>query len=146
MRYTIAAATVITLIVGIATGFALTATVFEAEAKPPPPGPQPVEEQNLDGSGFIAVHEQGVADVNVVPMPSQASGPLEFTTIQTKLCTISPTGFCDLEPDTLDTLDVNAILTTLSSEGWDLVEVSPIDKVWGSNEPAILYTLSRQVP
>lgn len=30
-----------------------------------PPGGLDVNEQNLDGSGYIAVHEQGVADVNV---------------------------------------------------------------------------------
>ncbi len=71
MRYIIPAATAMTLVVGIAIGFALTATVFEAEAKPPPPGPQPVEEQNLDASRSIAVHEQGVADVNVLSLPSQ---------------------------------------------------------------------------
>ena len=65
MRYIIAAATAFVLIVGVAVGFALTATVFEAEAKPPPVV-QPGEEQKLNASGFIAVHEQGTADVNVV--------------------------------------------------------------------------------
>lgn len=143
MRYIIAV-TALALVVGIALGFVVSRGLDRSASAAPPT--QAVEEQNLDGSGFIAVHEQGTADVNVISLPSPDPGPLEFTTIQTKLCTASPTGFCDLEPDTLDTLDVNAILTTLSSEGWDLVEVSPIDKVFGSNEPAILYTLSRQIP
>ena len=65
---------VVILALGIVLGLGLQATVFEAEAKPPPPEPptpQPVLEQNLDADGFIAVHEQGVADVNVVSMPSQ---------------------------------------------------------------------------
>ncbi len=83
MKLTALAAVILAL--GIVIGFALTATVFEAEAKPPPEV-QPVEEQNLDGSGFIAVHEQGtvnvagtvdvgnlpaVQDVNVISLPSQ---------------------------------------------------------------------------
>lgn len=62
--------TVVVLALGIVLGLTLQGTVFEAEAKPPPET-QPVEEQNVDGSGFIAVHEQGTADVNIVSMPSQ---------------------------------------------------------------------------
>ena len=37
----------------------------DAGAAPPPPSPAQVREQNLDGSGFIRVHEQGTANVNV---------------------------------------------------------------------------------
>ena len=35
----------------------------QAGAAPPPPAPTQVREQNLDGSGFIRVHEQGTANV-----------------------------------------------------------------------------------
>ncbi len=139
MRYIIAAATALTLIVGIAIGFALTATVFEAEAKPPPEV-QPVEEQNVDGSGFIAVHEQGVADVNVVSMPSQDPGPLEFTHVIAKLC-VSESALCIEGTGAVP--NVNEQLTSLSAQGWKLVEVTsasfgPADKV--------IFTLSRPVP
>lgn len=36
----------------------------------------PVREQNLDSEGFIAVHEQGVADTNVTNLPTDAAGAL----------------------------------------------------------------------
>jgi hypothetical protein len=45
-----------------------------SEAAKPPPREQPVREQNVDASGYIAVHEQGIADVNVVSMPSVSGG------------------------------------------------------------------------
>lgn len=35
-----------------------------------------VREQNLDSEGFIAVHEQGVADTNVTNLPTDAAGAL----------------------------------------------------------------------
>jgi hypothetical protein len=70
----LSALAVVLLALGIVLGLALRGTVFEAEAKPPSPGSQPVEEQNVDANGYIAVHEQGVADVNVVSMPSASGG------------------------------------------------------------------------
>ena len=66
------AVAVVLVAIGIVLGLGLQGTVFEAEAKPPPPEPptpQPVLEQNLDADGFIAVHEQGTADVNVRNLP-----------------------------------------------------------------------------
>ena len=141
MRYIIAAATALALVVGIAIGFALTATVFEAEAKPPPEV-QPVEEQNVDARGFVAVHEQGVADVNVVSLPSLDLGPLEFTHVQARTCTNSPTGFCVL--GATDSVDVDGILTSLSSQGWRLVETN--SGTASSSSLLVLYTLSRPVP
>ncbi len=75
MRYIIAAAA-FALVASIALGFALRGGAFEAEAKPPPEV-QPVEEQNVDGSGYIAVHEQGVADVNVTNASLPVSGTVD---------------------------------------------------------------------
>ena len=75
MRYIIAAAT-IALVAGIALGFVLGSGAFEAEAKPPPEI-QPVEEQNLDGNGFMAVHEQGVAEVNVTNASLSVAGTVD---------------------------------------------------------------------
>ena len=76
MRYIIAA-TVFALVAGIALGFVLRGAAFEAQADEEE---QPVREQNLDGDGFIAVHEQGVADVNVVSVPSQAGRLIDLGT------------------------------------------------------------------
>jgi hypothetical protein len=68
----------------------------QAGAAPPPPSPTQVREQNLDGSGFIRVHEQGTAnvagtvnignmpavqDVNVVSLPTQTGQVIEVGTI-----------------------------------------------------------------
>jgi len=73
MRYIITTATVVALIVGIALGFVASwgldgaASAAPAETK--------VREQNLDGSGLIRVHEQGVANVSV----TNASMPVNGT-------------------------------------------------------------------
>ncbi len=70
MRYIIVTAT-IALIAGISLGFVVSrGLVGTASAAPKA---QAVEEQNLDANGFIAVHEQGTADVNVVSAPPQAA-------------------------------------------------------------------------
>ncbi len=53
----------VTLVAGVAMGSALMGTAGADPAGPP--GGLEVIEQNLDGDGYIAVHEQGVADVNV---------------------------------------------------------------------------------
>lgn len=164
MRYIIAAATAFALVVGIAIGFTLTARVFEAEAKPPPPGPQAVEEQNLDGSGFIAVHEQGTADVNVtnaalpvsgtvdvgnlpvvqdvnvISLPSQDPGPLEFTHF---IVRISPNGDVR-DPSTGEPFDKDATLIGLSAQGWELVRLDIVP--FPSADTNVIYTLSRPAP
>ena len=69
MRYVIAAAAMFALIGGIALG-AVVSRGLDGSASAAPPT-QAVEEQNLDASGFIAVHEQGVVDVDVVSLPAQ---------------------------------------------------------------------------
>jgi hypothetical protein len=67
MRVIIVVALVMVAVVSVFGGSQL---LNQAGAAPPPPQPQPVREQNLDSSGFIRVHEQGTANVNVVSMPS----------------------------------------------------------------------------
>ena len=55
---------VVTLALGIALGFVVSRSLDgSASAAPPPPADTKVREQNLDGSGFIRVHEQGTANV-----------------------------------------------------------------------------------
>lgn len=75
----LSALSVVLLALGIVLGLALRDTVFVAEAKPPEPEPQiqPVEEQNVDANGYIAVHEQRVADVNVTNASLPVSGTVE---------------------------------------------------------------------
>lgn len=55
----------------------------------PPPQDQKVREQNLDGGGFIRVHEQGTANVNgtvnVGNLPLDASGNLRVVSGFTKV-------------------------------------------------------------
>ena len=164
MKFTALAVAIIAL--GIVLGLGLQGTVFEAEAKPPPPeppAPQPVLEQNVDGSGFIAVHEQGVTDVNVTNaalpvsgtvdvgnLPAvqdvnviSAPGPVEFTHIQVRpACGPTATGFCVVGSN--DVFDLNQALTSLSSQGWNLVEVVP--SFFGASEHVLVYTLSRPLP
>ena len=77
MRYIIAATTALALVVGIALGFVVSKGLDGSASAAPPT--QAVEEQNLDGDGFIAVHEQGTADVNVVSMPSLEGRLIELT-------------------------------------------------------------------
>src|SRR3972149_2735320 len=65
MRFIIAAATAFALIAGMALGFAVSQGLDgSASAAPPPPADTKVREQNLDGGGFIKVHEQGTANVS----------------------------------------------------------------------------------
>jgi hypothetical protein len=47
----------------------LIAGYVQAGAAPPAPPDQKVREQNLDGSGWIAVHEQGTASVSITGTP-----------------------------------------------------------------------------
>lgn len=52
-----------------------------ATAQSPDPHPgasQPVRELNVDGSGAIRVHEQGVADVNVTNLPLPVTGTVDI--------------------------------------------------------------------
>jgi hypothetical protein len=65
---------------GLVGAWAITQLTEQAGAAPPPPQPQQVREQNLDGSGFIRVHEQGTANVNVVSLPQTPSeSPRTYT-------------------------------------------------------------------
>ena len=73
MRYIIAT-TAVALVVGIALGFVVSRELDGSASAAP--RAQAVEEQNLDGSGFIRVREQGVVDVNVVNLPLDAEGRL----------------------------------------------------------------------
>ena len=137
MRYIIAA-TAFALVAGIALGFVMS-NGLDGSASAAPKA-QVVREENVDASGFIAVHEQGVADVNVVSMPSQDPGPLEFTHVIAKLC-VSESALCIEGTGAVP--NVNEQLTSLSAQGWKLVEVTsasfgPADKV--------IFTLSRPVP
>ena len=147
MRYIIAA-TAFALTAGIALGVIVSEGLDGSASAAPPT--QAVEEQNLDASGSIAVHEQGVADVNVVSMPSLDSGPQEFTHVIAKLCSPSDsgggtTGFCGFgdAPATTTPLDVNAELTALSAQGWSLTTV--IEATKGATD-FVVYTLSRPAP
>jgi hypothetical protein len=139
MRYIVAAATAFALMAGITLGFILSRG-FDGPASAAPPA-RAVEEQNLDANGFIRVHEQGTSDVNVVSLPWEDG--LAFTHVQAKLCTNSPTGFC--VPGTSDALDLNTTLTSLSIQGWRLVEINAGEAA-GANEPVVLYTLSAPAP
>ena len=56
--------------VGIVTAFAADQLIPSHDAgAAPQPQVQQVREQNLDGSGFIRVHEQGTPNVNVSKLP-----------------------------------------------------------------------------
>ena len=65
---------VIGLTSGLVGAFAVSKLSGTAGAAPPPPGPQQVREQNLDASGFIRVHEQGTANVNLTNASVPVSG------------------------------------------------------------------------
>lgn len=128
------------LALGVVLGLGLNSTVFEAEAKPPPPGPQAVEEQNVDASGFIAVHEQGVADVNVVSMPSLDPGPQEFTHFTVS---VNPNGTVR-DPSTSELFDIDATLIGLSAQQWELVGIDTLP--YPASSTIVIYTLSRPAP
>ena len=155
MRYIITTAAVVALIAGIALGFVASRGLDgSASAAPPPPADTKVREQNLDGSGLIRVHEQGTAnvsgtvdvgnlpavqDVKVVAMPAQESGPFEFMTIHARHC-LSETALCLQgvgEPPTF-----NTEMTTLSAQGWSLVEMAPLFP----NTNVLVLILRRPVP
>ena len=57
----------------------MSSALAESPPDPRPGATQPVREQNLDGSGYIAVHEQGVADVNVTNSSLQVSGSVDVS-------------------------------------------------------------------
>ena len=78
MRYIIAG-TAFALVAGITLGFILSSGLDDSVSAAPPT--QAVEEQNLDANGFIAVHEQGTADVagtvDVGNLPLDGNGNLQ---------------------------------------------------------------------
>jgi hypothetical protein len=91
MKGLVALAVIAAFASGLIGTWAFSQLTEQAGAAPPPPSPQQVREQNLDGSGFIRVHEQGTAnvagtvnvgnlpsvqDVNVLSMPAQSTGRL----------------------------------------------------------------------
>ena len=161
MRYIIAT-TAFALVAGIALGFVVSNGLDGSASAAPPT--QAVEEQNLDGSGFIAVHEQGTADVNVtnaalpvsgtvdvgnlpvvqdvnvISLPSQDPGPLEFTHF---IVRISPNGDVR-DPSTGEPFDIDATLIGLSAHGWELVRLDIVP--FPSADTNVIYTLSRPAP
>ena len=136
MRYIIAAATAFALVAGIALGFVVSRGLEDSASAAPKT--QAVEEQNVDANGFIAVHEQGTADVNVVSMPSQDLGPFEFTTLHARLCN-SETSLCVKRLNPPNT-DLFADLESLSAQGWSLIDITR------SEQGFLIYTLSRPLP
>ena len=99
-----------------------------------PTEPLEILEQNLDETGNIKVHEQGVVDVRVVEQPSI---PLEFTHILAVVTATSSTGYASATSGTTE-LDVDELLTTLSAQGWELVRLNVITTTGLSH-----YTLAR---
>ena len=75
MRYIIAGATALALIAGIALGFVVSRGLDGAASAAP--AETKVREQNLDGSGLIRVHEQGIANVNVTNTSVPVSGTVD---------------------------------------------------------------------
>ncbi len=164
MRRVILLTAIAALLSGLVGAFAFGLPFGEATAAPPPPSPTKVLEQNLDGDGLIRVHEQGMAnvtgtvnvgnlpavqDVNVLSVPSQDSGPLEFTHVMARMCTPSDsgggtTGFCAFGDAPVTPLDVNAQLTALAGQGWRLMTVSTPN--YNNTRDIVVYTLSRPVP
>ncbi len=153
MRYIIAAATAFALIAGIALGVVVS-NGLDGSASAAPKA-QAVEEQNVDASGSIAVHEQGTAnvagtvdvgnlpaiqDVNVVSLPSQDPGPLEWTHF---IVRISPNGEVR-DPSTGEPFDIDATLLGLIAQGWELVRLDILP--FPAADTNVIYTLSRPAP
>ena len=133
MRYIIAAA-VFALVAGIALGF-IVSRGLDGSASAAPKA-QAVREQNLDGSGFIAVHEQGVADVNVV---SVTSGLMEYTHLYIK---VQSNGSVEAPPT--GSIDLDAELTALGAQGWNIASTE--SWVEPDTVARVLYTLTRPAP
>jgi hypothetical protein len=70
------------LFVLLATAVLLSGIVAQAPPEPTLGPSQPVREQNLDSSGWIAVHEQGTSDVNVVNGSLDVSGTVSVSNSQ----------------------------------------------------------------
>jgi hypothetical protein len=71
-------------------GLGLAGMLFRTPATAGPPDPtqgatQPVREQNLDDTGLIRVHEQGVADVNVTNTPLDVQGSVDIANFPTSI-------------------------------------------------------------
>ena len=129
----LAALAIVVLALGIVLGIALRGTGSQtAEAKPP----QAVVEQNVDGNGFIAIHEQGVADVNVVSMDS---GPFEYRTLFGRPTNTSSTGWSAFPSNAAD-FDLDASLTASAADGWEVVHVV------GGSAGVVVFTLARPAP
>jgi hypothetical protein len=64
---------------GFFVGTALLSTATAENPDPHPGAPLPVREQNLDANGWIAVHEQGEADVNITNGSLQVSGAVSVS-------------------------------------------------------------------
>jgi hypothetical protein len=74
MKGLVTLAVIAVLATGLIGTWAFSQVTDDVGAAPPPPSPQQVREQNLDGSGFIRVHEQGTANVNVTNGSLPVSG------------------------------------------------------------------------
>ncbi len=75
MRYIIAVGTAFVLVVGLALGLAVSRGLDGSASAAPPT--ETVREQNLDGDGFIRVHEQGTANVSVTNASLPVSGTVD---------------------------------------------------------------------
>lgn len=104
MRHIVALVIVVSVVAGLAGGLAVAQLSDRAGAAAPPPSATRVREQNLDGGGFVRVHEQGTAnvagtvnvgnlpavqDVNVVSTPPAAP---QGRLVELGTATVSGTG------------------------------------------------------
>jgi len=81
MHRTVLLTTAIGLACGLLGAFAYDQLTSDAGAAPPPPSATQVREQNLDGSGFIRVREQGTAGVNVTNTTLPVSGTVAVSNL-----------------------------------------------------------------
>jgi hypothetical protein len=102
----------------------------------PPPQPLVIP---LDADGYLAVHEQGVVDVNVVSLPPPTNG-LEFKTVVVDIGSgaLTPTGVQAAIDAAMPQLN------GLGADGWTLV--GPPDAPGCYTGCWITYTLQREVP
>lgn len=107
------------VVIGVIVVIAVLALTILGTAKPleaaGPPDGLKTEELNVDVNGFIAVHEQGVADVNIVGGDSTVSvddsDPLDVDVISMPAVSVSSMPTVDLDAATDDVLaDIKDLL------------------------------------
>ena len=146
MRSIIGLVGVLGLVSGMAGALAYDQLGSDAGAAPPPPSATQVREQNLDGSGFIRVHEQGTADVagtvNVGNLPTVqdvnvvSGGPAEYTQF---IVDVSG-GTC---PNGGQNADAITQLNAQAQNGYKLVSVEALPIPSGGCNQRLVYTLER---